>query len=134
MYLFDTDTLSNIIKKRPSDYLLEKVENMPKAMQFTTSINLGEIYFGAFKSPKKEKILDAFEKHVFPMINILFFDDRSAEIYGETKALLKERGIGCSEPDLRIASIAIQHNLTLVTGNTVHFDPIPGLKIENWIR
>lgn len=134
MYLFDTDTLSNIIKKRPSDYLLEKIENMPKAMQFTTSINLGEIYYGAFKSLKKEKILDAFEKYVFPKVNILFFDDSSAKIYGETKAFLGKRGVGCSEPDLRIASIALQHKLILITGNTAHFKNIPKLKIENWIR
>ncbi|MCK4761680.1 MAG: type II toxin-antitoxin system VapC family toxin [Candidatus Aminicenantes bacterium] len=134
MYLFDTDTLSNIIKKRPSEYLLHKIENMPMDIQFTTSINLGEIYYGAFKSPKKDKILDAYEMHVFPKINILFFDDHSAKIYGKTKALLKKKGVGCCEPDLRIAAVALQHKLTLITGNTAHFKSIPKLKIENWIK
>ncbi len=54
MYLFDTDTLSNIVKSRPSEYLLKR--------------------------------------------------------------------------------IALQHNLTLITGNIRHFERIPGLKLENWIK
>jgi len=134
MFLFDTDTLSNITKKRPSEYLLKKIENMPKSLQYTTSINLGEIYFGAFRSPHKDKILKAFEDYVFPNINVLFFDDMSAHIYGKIKAILQKGGIGCSEPDLRIASIALQHNLTMVTGNVAHFNKIPKLTVENWIN
>ena len=41
--------------------------------------------------------------------------------------------MGKSEPDLRIAAIAIQHTLTLISGNTKHFERIPGLDVENWI-
>ena len=106
---------------------------MPKSLQYTTSINLGEIYFGAFRSPHRDRILTAFEDYVFPNINILFFDDLSAQVYGKIKASLQKKGIGCSEPDLRIASIALQHNLTLVTGNVAHFYKIPKLSVENWI-
>jgi tRNA(fMet)-specific endonuclease VapC len=46
---------------------------------------------------------------------------------------LEKNGVGCSEPDLRIAAIAIQHKLTLITGNTKHFVNIPGLKLDNWL-
>ena len=38
-----------------------------------------------------------------------------------------------SEPDLRIASIAIQYKMVLVTGNMKHFIKIPSLKVEDWI-
>jgi hypothetical protein len=38
-----------------------------------------------------------------------------------------------AEPDLRIASIAVLHGLTLVTGNVRHFAHVPGLTIENWL-
>jgi predicted nucleic acid-binding protein len=134
MYLFDTDVLSNIVKPKPSEYLLERIKNLPKRFQFTTSINIGEIYYGAYRVPNKKKILDFYLNHVFPNINILFFDDVSAEVYGKTKAYLSKRGIGCSEPDLRIASIALQNKLILVTGNIRHFKVIPKLKIENWIK
>lgn len=35
--------------------------------------------------------------------------------------------------DLRIASIAIAYDATLLTRNVAHFQPVPGLKIENWL-
>jgi len=134
MYLFDTDILSNIVKPQPSAYLMKKLEDLPKRLQYTTSISIGEIYYGVYRAPHKKRILDFYKKIIFPNINILFFDDVSAEIYGKTKAYLSKKGIGCSEPDLRIASIAIRNKLTLVTGNTRHFKSIPNLDVENWIR
>ena len=56
MYLFDTDILSNIVKRKPSGLLLEKLRDLPKALQYTSAINVGEIYYGAkriFKFVKK---------------------------------------------------------------------------------
>ena len=35
MYLFDTDTLSNLLAKHPSARLLERLREIPAAMQFT---------------------------------------------------------------------------------------------------
>ena len=133
MYLFDTDTLSNITKRVPSPRLMGRLAELPGAVQFTSAINIGEIYFGAHRSPHKERILRAFSENVFPHVNVLDFDRGSGEVYGLLKADLEKKGIGCSEPDLRIASIAIQHRLTLVSGNTRHFQNIPGLDVENWI-
>lgn len=134
MYLFDTDVLSNIVKPKPSKYLLDKIRKVPKHFQFTSSINIGEIYYGAYRVPNKKRILDFYINNVFSNINILFFDDITAEIYGRTKAHLSKLGIGCSEPDLRVASIALQNKLILITGNIKHFKKIPNLKIENWIK
>ncbi|MBI9085130.1 MAG: type II toxin-antitoxin system VapC family toxin [Desulfobacterales bacterium] len=133
MYLFDTDTLSNIVKQRPSDRLVQRLQHLAKAVQFTTAINVGEIYFGANRSPRKNQILQAFEKSVFPNVNILPFDEESGRVFGLLKAELERTGIGCSEPDLRIAAIALQHRLALITGNVKHFKIIPGLRVENWM-
>jgi len=134
MYLFDTDCISNILKKAPSPLLIKKLESLPKGLQFTTSINVSEIYFGAYRSRNQEKILKAYEDKVFPNVNILPFDTDSGKIYGRLKALLEKRGFSKSEPDLKIAAIAIQHDMILVTGNKRHFMNIPGLNIEDWIN
>ena len=134
MYLFDTDTLSNIVKRKPSGRLLEKLAETPKAFQYTSAINVGEIYYGANKSSRKKQILKAFEEIVFPNVNILPFDGQSGRVFGILKAELEKGGIGCSEPDLRIAAVALQHSLTLITGNIKHFKNIPGLRIEDWIK
>ncbi|MBW1853976.1 MAG: type II toxin-antitoxin system VapC family toxin, partial [Deltaproteobacteria bacterium] len=125
---------SNVLKKNPSPLLLEKLEGIAEDLQFTTSINVSEIYFGAYRSKNSKKILKAYEDKVFPNLNILPFDTESGKIYGRLKARLEKKGLSKSEPDLRIASIAIQHNMILVTGNTRHFMGIPGLNIEDWIK
>jgi predicted nucleic acid-binding protein len=133
MFLFDTDVLSNIIKRKPSDVLIDKLQTVPKKSQYTSSINIGEIYYGAYKSNRRDQILKAFEESVFPNINVLFFDEESGKLFGRLKAKLEKKGISCSEPDLRIASVALQHNLKLVTGNIKHFENIPEIRLENWI-
>jgi len=134
MYLFDTDCLSNILKKAPSPLLLKKLEALPNDLQFTTSINISEIYFGAYRSKNQKKILAAYEDKVFPNVNILPFDTDSGKIYGRLKAFLEKRGLSKSEADLRIAAIAIQHNMIVITGNKRHFMKIPGLNVEDWIN
>ncbi|MEE4111831.1 MAG: type II toxin-antitoxin system VapC family toxin [Desulfobacteraceae bacterium] len=134
MFLFDTDILSNIIRPRPAQALLERLENLHRAVQFTSAINVGEIYFGACRSPKKNQILKAFTASVFPNLTVLPFDAQSGCVFGQLKAELEKAGTRCSEPDLRIAAITIQHHLTLVSGNVRHFTRIPGLKVENWLE
>lgn len=134
MYIFDTDTLSNIVKSRPSPRLLKKLNSLSSEFQYTTSINSAEIYYGAHRSPNRDIILRAFEETVFPNVTILPFDDKSAHVCGKLKAKLEKRGIVKSEPDLRIASIALQHGFILVSGNVRHFHGVPRLKIENWIE
>jgi len=134
MYLFDTDTLSNIVKRKPSEHLLFRLRDLPISLQYTTSINVGEIYYGACRTQRSDQIIKAFEVYVFPNITILSFDKKSGKTFGSLKASLEKQGIGCSEPDLRIASIAIQHDLILIAGNVKHFAAIPGLNVENWIE
>jgi tRNA(fMet)-specific endonuclease VapC len=47
---------------------------------------------------------------------------------------LKARKLGVKSPDLRIASIALEHQATLVTRNVRDFQLIPNLAIEDWSR
>ncbi|VAX35941.1 hypothetical protein MNBD_UNCLBAC01-1140 [hydrothermal vent metagenome] len=124
MSLFDTDTRSNVIKKRPSSKLLTKLKKLPKDLQFTTSINISEIYYGAYRFEHRDRILEVFEQYIFPNVHILNFDAQSGKIFGKLKAQLEKKGVSRSEPDLRIASIAKQHQFILVTGNMNHTNSI----------
>ena len=133
MYLLDTDVLSEIVRKSPSPPLLAKLAKTPAELLFSTAINVAEIHYGAARTERKERILGVFEEKVFPNLTILPFDSESARVFGPMKAELEKRGAPRSEPDLRIAAIAIQHKLIVVTGNARHFAGIPRLKLKNWI-
>ncbi|MBI5026642.1 MAG: type II toxin-antitoxin system VapC family toxin [Nitrospirae bacterium] len=134
MFLFDTDVLSNILRKNPSSDLLLRLSQLTPEEQFTTTITVGELVYGAYKSNRPEYFLEKLDRFVWPNVNILPFDDESAYKYGKLRAEMEKKGRVVMEPDLRIASIALASGLTLVTGNIKHFLKIPGLKVENWIR
>ncbi len=60
------------------------------------------------------------------------FDDRCADLYGSIRHDLEVRRCVIGPMDLQIASIAMVHDLVLVTGNGDEFSRIPGLKVEDW--
>ncbi|MFM6860121.1 MAG: PIN domain-containing protein, partial [Dolichospermum sp.] len=69
-------------------------------------------------------------------IEILHLDQKSAELSGLIHADLESTGQPIGLADVLIASIAIQNNLILVTGNTKHYQKIQALGypliIDNW--
>jgi tRNA(fMet)-specific endonuclease VapC len=133
MFLFDTDTLSNLLKKVPSSNLLSRLAKVKRHDQFTTSITVGEMVYGAFKSDRPDYFLEKLDNLLLPNLTILPFDEAAARKYGELRADLERTGIMIGEPDLRIASICLIHQLILITGNLKHFIKIKELEIQNWL-
>ena len=132
MYCFDTDILSTILKRDPPLPLIRRLAQIPAEEQFTTSITLGELLYGASKKGSA-RLLERVRDVVLQAQHVLPFDELAAEVYGPLRASLESMGRPLDEPDLRIASIALSRDLTLVTGNLRHFDRIPDLRLENWI-
>ena len=101
--------------------------------QCTTSITLGELVYGAGKAGSA-KLADRVRELVTDALPVVPFDARAAQVYGSLRASLESGGKRLAEPDLRIASIALARDLTLVTGNVRHFARIQGLRVEDWLR
>jgi len=132
VYCFDTDVLGAVLMKDPPLHLVRRLAVLPADVQFTTAITLGELLYGASRrgSPDLEpRIRDL----VIRLLAVLPFDEDAAEVYGSLRARLESEGRGLAEPDLRIASIALARDLTLVTGNVRHFNRVPDLRVENWL-
>ena len=133
MYLFDTDSICNILKKRPSQKLLEKLSALPCSSQFITTITISEIVYGVLKSQHPEYHMKNLEELLLPTVNVLAFDSKAAYICGRLRHALETKGITSSFTDLQIAAVAISNDMTLVTGNLRHFTCIEGLTVENWM-
>ena len=134
MYLFDTDAITNILKKKPSKKLVENISRYRKEEQFISTITVGEIFYGAFKSKNPGHHIGQLKKILLPSVNVLSFDGAAAFYYGKLRAELEGNGIPVSAIDLQIASIAVANNLILITGNLKHFSRIKTLRIEDWIN
>ena len=133
MFLFDTDTLSHLLRREHSLSLVTRMAEVPSEEQFTTAITVGEMVYGAERSSRREYLLTQFENRLWPTIQILPFDHAAAEAYGRIRAELERAGTPLAEPDLRIGAIALTRGLTVVTGKTRHFSRIPSLRVENWM-
>lgn len=132
MYCFDTDVLSALLKRSPPLHLVRRFARTPAHEQFTTAITLGELCYGAARRGDPA-LTGRVEQIIASAGTILPFHQPAARTYGTIRAELEAAGRRLDEPDLRIASIVLANDLTLVTGNVRHFRRVKDLRIENWL-
>ena len=133
MYLFDTDAITNIFKKKPSARFRRKLQAIDPSDQHISTITIAEIVYGAYKSPRPDFHMDNLQKVLLPAVNIVGFDSRAAYICGRLRAQLEQQGRPVAFADLQIGAIAMANDLILISGNIKHFRQIPGLAVENWL-
>ena len=122
------------MRRAPSASLLRKIDSVRIDQQFTSSITVGELIYGAFRnSARADELLDQIEGRIMRDLTVLPFDTVAAKMYGELRATLERDGTPIGDADARIAAIALVNNLTVVTGNVRHFQRVPGLLVENWL-
>lgn len=128
--LLDTNICIYIINNKPPK-VRKKLESHQVGDIYLSSITIAELYYGAYKSKRKEQNLLALEHFITPF-EIVDFDYQSALCYGKIRAELEKKGCVIGGMDMLIASCAMSINATLVSNNTQEFRRISGLKLENW--
>ncbi len=94
----------------------------------TTIVNSFEVYYGAYKSENTAKNL-ASAKGFLSTLEVLDFNDQSAELAVKVMADLESKGIALDPRDVLIGSIASTNGYSLVTLNSKHFERIPALEV-----
>ena len=124
-YLLDTNIVSAYIDKDANVVTQVRANNV-----FLSSIVLGELYFGAYKSGRVKLNLARVEV-IERSLLLMECDSQTAKIYGNLKRELQRKGRPIPENDIWIAAIALQHDLILATRDA-HFGAVDGLKLEIW--
>ncbi|HEX2302402.1 MAG TPA: PIN domain-containing protein [Gaiella sp.] len=133
MFCFDTDVVAAALLRDPPMHLVRRLARTPASDQCTTSVTVAELAYGAARNGR-EDLIPRLRELVVAAQSVIPFDDDAAEVYGALRAQLEQTGTRLDEPSLRIASIAVARDLTLVTGNVRLYDRVPGLRIENWLE
>ncbi len=132
-YLLDTDICIYLLNGNAyvkARVLQEGIEVLAIAIP-----TVSELYYGAYNSTRVQANVARVRAFLSPPgPKVLLIDEPAAEQFGRYKALLRREGRPIGDIDLLIASIARHHGLTVVTNNTAHFEHIPDLPLENWLR
>ncbi|MBT8517321.1 type II toxin-antitoxin system VapC family toxin [Polynucleobacter paneuropaeus] len=129
-YLLDTNIVIYVLKRRPIEAL--EAFNKNANRMAISSITLSELIYGAEKSANVDKNLEAVEDFV-SHLDVLSYDAKASQQYGQIKARLEKRGELIGENDIHIAAHAISQGLILVSNNLKEFKRVPNLALENWV-
>jgi tRNA(fMet)-specific endonuclease VapC len=128
IWLLDTNVLIHAVRGRPPAVRAQLQRQSPDDVA-VSSITVAELWYGAEKSVSPARRREAW-KAVLEPFQIIAFDRDAAEHHARIRYLLRHRPIG--ERDLLIASIALAHDLTLITHNAAEFSRVPRLRVEDW--
>ena len=133
--LLDTDMFSEILKGIDSRIVDKATAYRDAFSHYTISvITVMEIVKG-FHKLRREEHIRQFQAGL-PTVELLTLDLRSSELAGRIYADLERTGQPIGRVDPMIAAIALRYGLTLVTGNTSHYQRIQtlgyGLELDNW--
>jgi tRNA(fMet)-specific endonuclease VapC len=127
-YLLDANAVIAVLNEPAGPVALRLRQHQPTEIGLS-AIVMHELYFGAFKSQRRERnltLVDGLRFEVLPL------DQDDARHAGEIRALLAAQGTPIGAYDILIAGQARARALTLITRNLREFVRVPGLMTENW--
>ncbi len=130
-YLLDTNACIAILNDRHSR-VAQKLASVPRDEVFLCQIVKAELFFGAYKSHRRQANLETLQEF-FRQFSILPFDEEAARIFGRLRANLASRGTPIGPYDLVIAATALRHGAILVTHNVGEFERVGELQWEDWL-
>lgn len=128
--LLDTNICVSLLRG-DDPAIATRLEAMDPRDLYLSSVVKAELLFGARKSHRPQTNLALLEAF-FSQFDSIPFDDVAAEHYGRVRAAVEAKGTPVGASDLLIASIAMAHDLRVVTRNRREFSRIPGLAWESW--
>lgn len=127
-FLLDSNAVIALLNY-PAGQVSQRVRQYRPTDIGLSAIVMHELYFGAFKSQRRNRnlsIVDGLRFEVLP------FDQESARHASEIRAALTAQGTPISAYDILIAGQACANGLTLVTRNLREFQRVKGIHVENW--
>lgn len=97
-----------------------------------SSLVLAELLYGARASARMSENIERLNQFL-QIVDLVDFDQASAEAYGRIRLSLRQKGLPTGEMDMIIAAVALAKGAVLVTHNTKHFENIEGLALEDWL-
>jgi predicted nucleic acid-binding protein len=136
-YLLDTCVLSELVKKKPDQRVIEWISGIEESKLFVSALTIGEIHKGIEKMPKSERrkmllqwvdedLQERFRGRIIP------FDLQTAAVWGKMQAKAEMLGKTMPIIDGMIAATAITHNLAVATRNISDMEAGKAMLVNPW--
>jgi len=132
--MLDRNVLSEAVKADPNRKVMAMLERHQDEIATAAPV-WHELLFGCLRLPvsRKREMIEAYlEDVVLRNMDILPYDERSAEWHAQQRAKLSMQGKVPSFVDGQIAAIAWVNDMILVTRNTHDFKSFEDIRILNW--
>jgi tRNA(fMet)-specific endonuclease VapC len=139
MFLLDTDHLVILQRQSEPEYgrLRTRMNQHSRASFSLSVVSFHEQVLGAnayiSQAKSRSSIVRGYQMLEVSLIDFSYFQvlpfDEPAAIEFDS---LRSQGVRVGTMDLRIAAIAVSNDLTVLTRNTVDFQRVPGLRVEDW--
>jgi hypothetical protein len=130
LIVLDTSFIVDLLRGRErAQEMLFRLEDEGESV-CTTSINVLELYRGAFLSKRvDENLITLIE--LLDKLLVLDLNEDAYEIFGAVSALLRAAGGPVGDMDEAIAAIALAYGAAIVSRDQ-HFQRVPGLKVVGY--
>lgn len=131
MWALDTNTISYYLRGDPA--VVPRLQELPPAEVGVPAVVLYELRYGLLRLPEEaaRPRLAALD-HLIAPVQVLPFDEGSAQAAARIRAELERQGNPIGPHDLLIAATALHHAATLITRNVREFSRIEGLDSVSW--
>jgi tRNA(fMet)-specific endonuclease VapC len=128
-FLLDSNVCIACLRRKP--WAIKVLESVSLNSVAVSSLSVGELVLGTHLSEDPSRELAKVEAFLRP-IQVLPFGWDEAIQWANLDARLRKQGNRIEAEDAMIAATAMALGMTLVSGNTKHFDRVKGLKVVDW--
>ena len=128
-FLLDSNFCIACLRRRP--WALTALAGVPLASVAISALTVGELVLGTLLAQDPGRESAKVEAFLRPLQVISFGADEAIQ-WAHLEAQLRKHGNRIEAEDAMIAATALVFGMTLVSGNTRHFDRVKGLKVVDW--
>jgi tRNA(fMet)-specific endonuclease VapC len=139
VFVFDTDHLGILQRENEPEVsrIRERMTRFTPQHFFVSIVSFHEQVIGwcahLSRAKSQRDVMFGYEMlhdvvRDFSRLQVLLYTESASQIYMPLKK--QKKNIGTM--DLRIAAVTLANGMTLITRNTVDFERVPGLRVEDW--
>ncbi|MCL1961473.1 MAG: PIN domain-containing protein [Desulfovibrionaceae bacterium] len=131
IYMLDTSISSAAIRCQAA--VSDKLATLPANAWCISAVTVAEHLYGLAKRPEARTLARTVQAFL-RVADVRPWDSLAAQTEGQLRATLERQGTPLDAYDCMIAAHALSLGIVLVTDNIKHFDRVPNLTLENWLR